>query len=71
MKSLQVHVPVVELIKNGFHNLVEIVVDPMFPEHKKKMICDLYTAAYKFLTNFVLNNRANQSILYGDIETFQ
>jgi hypothetical protein len=70
MNFLKVHVPITELIKTGFHVLVEIMLDSMFPPHKKQEIVNLFTQAYRFLTNFVANNRANQMVAYEDIESF-
>ena len=52
MNFLKVHLPVIELIKNGFHLLTDVLLDSMFPENKKKIIIDLFTGAYLFLIRF-------------------
>ena len=59
MNFLRVNDPITELIKSGFHVLVEVMLDSMFPEGKKVAIYDLFTAAYKFLTRFASNNKTN------------
>lgn len=64
MNFLNVHIPVIDLIKNGFHVLVDVVLDPMFPENKKEQIIILFTNAYSFLTAFVKDNTQNQQTLY-------
>lgn len=59
MSFQKVNVPITELIKSGFHVLVEVILDSMFPIEKKMVITQLFEQAYKFMINFVYNNRDN------------
>ena len=69
---LNIHQKIINLIKEGIHNLDKIYDDPQNPSEadgREKLIV-LFSSAFSVLTKLVINNKTNQKIFYRFINVF-
>jgi hypothetical protein len=71
MRHLDVQRIIINLLKDGMHNLSEIYNDNISKSIVgRQHLIHLYTLCYKFLYNFVIGNHTNQKIMFANIHIF-
>lgn len=70
MNALKIQEPIINMIKDQIHQLVECLQKQDLSSQQKIVLVNLFNYCYQFLKNFCQQNHANQQLLFQSLPIF-